>query len=42
MSFQHEDAGKTISNLNPNEAHDHDSISMRIFGSTIYRPLTFS
>ena len=42
MSFSHEDVGKIIENLNPNKAHGHDNISIRmlkICGSTIYRPL---
>ena len=42
ISFSHEDVGKFIQNLNPNKAHGHDNISirmLRICGSTIYRPL---
>ena len=42
VSFSHEDVGKIIQNLNPNKAHGHDNISIRmlkICGSTIYRPL---
>ena len=42
VSFSHQDLGKIIENLNPNKAHDHDNISIRmlkICGSTIYRPL---
>ena len=42
VSFSNEDVGKIIQNLNPNKAHGHDNISIRmlkICGSTIYRPL---
>ena len=42
VSFSPEDVGKIIENLNPNKAHGHENISirmLRIFGSTIYRPL---
>ena len=42
VSFSHEDIGKIIQNLNPNKAHSHDNISIRMLklrGSTIYRPL---
>ena len=42
VSFSHEDVGKIIQNLNPNKAHGHDNISIRmlkICDSTIYRPL---
>ena len=30
VSFSREDLGKIIQNLNPNKAHDHDNISIRL------------
>ena len=41
-SLSHEDVGKIIQNLNPNKAHGHNNISIRMLnmcGWTIYRPL---
>ena len=42
VTFSQDDIGKIIQNLNPNKAHGHDNISIRmlkICGSSIYGPL---
>ena len=42
VNFSQDDIGKNIQNLNPNKAHGHDDISIRmteICGSSIYEPL---
>ena len=42
VTFLQDDIGKVIQNLNPNKAHGHDNISIRmlkICGSFIYGPL---
>ena len=42
VSFSQDDIPKIIQNLDPNEAHGHDNISIRmleICGSSIYKPL---
>ena len=36
VTFLQDDIGKVIQNLNPNKAHGHDNISIRIL---IYEPL---
>ena len=45
VSFSQDDIAKTIQNLDPNKAHDHDNISIRILkicGSSIYKPRWYS
>ena len=42
VRFSQEGIAKIIQNLDPNKAHDHDNISIRmlkICGSSIYKPL---
>ena len=42
VSFSQDDIAKIIQNLDPNKAHGHDNISIRmlkICGSFIYKPL---
>ena len=42
VSLSHEDVAKIMQNLNPNKAHGHNNISIRMLnmcGWTIYRPL---
>ena len=42
VTFSQDDIGKFIQDPNPNKAHDHDNIRIRmlkIYGSPIYRPL---
>ena len=42
VTFSKDDNGKIIQNLNPNKAHCHDNITIRMLktcGSSIYRPL---
>ena len=42
VSFSQDDIAKIIQNLDPNKAHGHDNISIRmlkICGSSIYKPL---
>ena len=42
VSFSQDNIAKIIQNLNPNKAHGHDNISIRmlkICGSSIYKPL---
>ena len=42
VSLSHEDGAKIMQNLNPNKAHGHNNISIRMLnmcGWTIYRPL---
>ena len=42
MHFSQDNIAKIIQNLDPNKAHGHDNISIRmlkICGSSIYRPL---
>ena len=41
-SFSHDKIAKVIQNLDPNKAHDHDNITIRmakICGPSIYKPL---
>ena len=42
VTFSQDDIGKIIQNLNPNKAHGHDNISIRMLKicvSSIYEPL---
>ena len=42
VSFSQDDIAKIIQNLDPNKAHGHDNVSIRmlkICGSSIYKPL---
>ena len=42
VSFSQDDITKVIENLDPNKAHGHDNVSIRmlkICGSSIYKPL---
>ena len=42
VRFSQDGIAKIIQNLDPNKAHDHDNISIRmlkIYGSSIYKPL---
>ena len=44
MRFLEDDIAKIIQNLDPNKAHGHDQISIRILklcGKTIYKPLEY-
>ena len=42
VSFSHDKIAKVIQNLDPNKAHGHDKISIRMlkaFGTSVYKPL---